>query len=66
MPLRYLPGFHSGIADLGKRLRYLLGGIRPRQTTRQALSPALIQAAELAFKIDKGGISLVPEGSHLF
>ena len=38
MPLHYLPGFHSGIANLCKRLRYILGGIRPRQTTHQILS----------------------------
>src|SRR3989339_2002487 len=43
MPLHYLPGFHSGIANLCKRLRYSLGGIRPRQTTHQILSPDLIQ-----------------------
>ena len=35
------PGFHSGIANLCKRLRYLLGGIRPRQTTHQTLSPRI-------------------------
>ena len=39
MPLHYLPDFHPGIANLCKRLRYFLGGIRPRQTTHQILSP---------------------------
>ena len=43
MPLHYLPGFHSGIADLCKRLRYSLGGIRPRQTTHQTLSPEQVE-----------------------
>jgi hypothetical protein len=45
-----------------KRLRYLLGGIRPRQTTHQILSPV-----GLELKIHKSGISLSsPEGdSHL-
>ena len=61
MPLHYLPGFHSGIANLCKRLRYLLGGIRPRQTTHQILSPDLIQGQRLELKICKGGISLLPK-----
>jgi len=30
--------FHPRQAYLGKLLRYILGGVRPRQTTRQALS----------------------------
>lgn len=59
MPLHYLPGFHSGIANLCKRLRYILGGIRPRQTTHQTLSLEPIQELRLEFKIYKGGISLV-------
>ncbi len=59
MPLHYLPGFHSGIANLCKRLRYLLGGIRPRQTTHQILSQRLLQGCRLELKIYKGGISLL-------
>lgn len=59
MPLHYLPGFHSGIANLCKRLRYFLGGIRPRQTTHQILSPDLIKGSGLELKIRKGGISLL-------
>ena len=47
MPLHYLPGFHSGIANLCKRLRYFLGGIRPRQTTHQILSLVLIQGQKV-------------------
>ncbi len=66
MPLHYLPGFHSGIANLSKRLRYLLGGIRPRQTTHQILSPDLIQGLGLEFKIYKGGISLMTRRSPTY
>ena len=39
MLLRYRPDFHPGLAYLCKRLRCFLGGDRPSQTTRQALSP---------------------------
>ena len=60
MPLHYLPGYHSGIANLSKRLRYSLGGIRPRQTTHQILSPDLIQGLGLELQIYKGGLSLLP------
>ena len=59
MPLHYLPDFHPGIADLCKRLRYLLGGIRPRQTTHQILFLSLIQGSRLELKTCKGGISLM-------
>jgi hypothetical protein len=38
-------------------LRYFLGGDRPSQTTRLALSPALIQELRLEFEQSKGGIS---------
>ncbi len=41
------------------RLRYLLGGDRPSQTTRQTLSSLLLQADELGFQHSKGGISRV-------
>ena len=58
MPLHYLPGFHSGIANLCKRLRYLLGGIRPRQTTHQILSPVRLHGQGLELNAHKGGISL--------
>ena len=57
MPLHYLSRFHREIADLCKRLRYFLGGIRPRQTTRQTLSPLRIHGDGLELKIYKGGIS---------
>ena len=39
LPLRYRHGFHSRLEDLNRLLRYLLGGERPTQTTRQILSP---------------------------
>ena len=39
------------------RLRYLLGGDRPSQTTHQTLSPLLIQANGLGLQHNKGGIS---------
>ena len=38
MPLHYQSRFHRDLANLCKRLRYILGGIRPRQTTHQILS----------------------------
>ena len=38
-------------------LRYFLGGDRPSQTTRLALSPTLIQEPRLEFEQNKGGIS---------
>ena len=66
MPLHYLPGFHSGIANLCKRLRYFLGGIRPRQTTHQILSLDLIQGLRLELKLHKGGISLVTRRSPTY
>ena len=39
------------------RLRYILGGDRPSQTTRLALFPARIHGAELEVQYIKGGIS---------
>ena len=42
VPLR----FHRSKADLCKRLRYLLGGYRPSQTTHQLLSPATASIAK--------------------
>jgi hypothetical protein len=39
-------------------LRYLLGGRRPSETARQALSPTPIQGCRLEPQQDKGGISL--------
>ena len=39
------------------RLRYSLGGDRPSQTTRQAMSPASLQRPRLESQISKGGIS---------
>ena len=59
MPLHYLPGFHSGIANLCKRLRYLLGGIRPRQTTHQTLFQNRIHGSWLEFQQHKGGIPVL-------
>ena len=38
--LPYQRDFHPRLADLNKRLRYFLGGLRPTQTAHQALSPA--------------------------
>ena len=44
------------------RLRYILGGDRPSQTTRLALFSALIQGALLEAQYVKGGISrLAPQ-----
>ena len=44
------------------RLRYILGGDRPSQTTRLALFPARIHGAELETQYIKGGISrLAPQ-----
>ena len=39
MRLRYRSDFHPDLGNLSKRLRCLLGGDRPSQTTHQALSP---------------------------
>ena len=39
------------------RLRYILGGDRPSQTTRLTLSLCLIQGTRLEFQQIKGGIS---------
>jgi hypothetical protein len=39
------------------RLRYILGGDRPSQTTRLALSSARIHGALLGVQYTKGGIS---------
>ena len=58
MPLHYRLRFHRNLANLCKRLRYIFGGIRPRQTTHQTLSSHLIQGKELDIKSLKGGISL--------
>jgi len=58
--------FHRELANLSKRLRYILGGDRPSQTTYQALSFFRIHGMKLELKIIKGGISLLPEGSHLY
>ncbi len=60
MPLHYLSRFHREIANLCKRLRYFLGGIRPRQTTHQILSFIQIHGYKLELKIHKSGISLLP------
>jgi hypothetical protein len=66
MPLRYRLDFHPSLANLCKRLRYILGGDRPSQTTHQILSFLPIQGEKLELSEHKGGISLLPEGSHLF
>ena len=39
------------------RLRYFLGGDRPSQTTRQAMSSTPIQGSKLEFQNNQGGIS---------
>src|SRR3989337_3196406 len=45
-----------------ERLRYTLGGDRPSQTTRLAMSLISIQRSRLEFQNDKGGISqLTPQ-----
>ena len=41
------------------RLRYALGGDRPSQTTRQAVSPTRIHGSRLELRCGKGGISPV-------
>ena len=41
------------------RLRYILGGDRPSQTTRLAMSPSRIHGSGLEPQNHKGGISLV-------
>ena len=38
MGLPYRADFHPALANLCKRLRYLLGGYRPSQTVNQLLS----------------------------
>ena len=38
MLLHYHPGFHPELAYLCKRLRYILGGDHPSQTTHQTMS----------------------------
>src|SRR5256885_16942479 len=44
------------------RLRYILGGDRPSQTTRLTLSPARVHGAGLEAQNTKGGISrLAPQ-----
>ncbi len=60
MRLHFQPDFHPGQANLCKRLRYLLGGNRPSQTTHQILSFYQIHGSKLEFKTYKGGISLAP------
>ena len=45
------------------RLRYLLGGDRPSQTTRQPLSPTPLQGVELGAQHVKSGISPSAPGS---
>ncbi len=42
------------------RLRYILGGDRPSQTTRLSLSSARIHGALLEIQYIKGGISRMP------
>ena len=42
-----------------ERLRYLLGGDRPSQTARLAMSPDLIQSHRLEFQHSKSGIPTV-------
>ena len=41
-----------------ERLRYILGGDHPSQTTHQTLSSARIYGTELDFQTSKGSISL--------
>src|SRR3990170_3080660 len=40
-----------------ERLRYILGGDHPSQTTHQTLSSARLTGSKLDFRRDKGGIS---------
>ena len=64
MPLHDLRDVHPRLADLNKRLRYFLGGLRPTQTARQLLSPSGF-AEQVRFYILKNGCfiggSLRPE-----
>ena len=57
MVLPYRSDFHPELANLCERLRYSLGGDRPSQTTRQALSPPRLHGSRLEPQITKGGIS---------
>ena len=57
MGLPYRADFHPALANLCKRLRYLLGGHRPSQTTHQILSTGRIHGTELDVQMLEGGIS---------
>ena len=52
--LPYQRDFHPRLADLNKRLRYFLGGLRPTQTAQQLLSPPGF-AGQVRFYIFKNG-----------
>ena len=54
MPLHDKRDVHPRLADLNKRLRYFLGGLRPTQTTQQLLSPSGF-AGQVRFYILKNG-----------
>ena len=53
VPLHYRHGFHSRLADLNRPLRYSLGGIRPKQTTRQTLSLCVFAALVRTYQNQK-------------
>ena len=57
MGLPYHSRFHRELANLCKRLRYILGGDRPSQTTHQILSTGRIHGTELDVQMLEGGIS---------
>ena len=57
MRLHYRFRFHRNLANLCKRLRYILGGHRPSQTTHQTLFSHQIHGKELDIELYKGGIS---------
>jgi len=54
MPLHDLRDVHPRLADLNKRLRYSLGGLRPTQTACQLLSPTRF-ARQVRIYIPKNG-----------
>ncbi len=58
--MHYQSDVHPDLANLCKRLRYLLGGYRPSQTTHQILSLSRFHGSKLELKQHKGGISLLP------
>ena len=44
LPIHYRHGFHSGLGNLNKLLRYFLGGYGPNKTVYQILFPDVFAA----------------------